>query len=59
MIGSKKPLYPGPQHCQDHTEAYKLMLKNIDVIRLENPEDIFTAYENALKSDKSTLLAEI
>lgn len=31
-VGSPKPLNPGPQHTQDHTEAFSLMLKNIPVV---------------------------
>ena len=31
IIGSAKPLNPGVQHCQDYTEALKLMVKNIDI----------------------------
>lgn len=58
MIGSKDPLYPGPQHCQDHSEAYKLMLTNVDVIKVDRVGDIVPAYEKALKSDRSTLIIE-
>ncbi len=58
MLGSKDPLYPGPQHCQDHTEAYKLMLTNIDVIKIDRVKDIVLAYEQALKKDKSSLIVE-
>lgn len=58
MVGSKTPLYPGPQHCQDHTEAYKQMLTNIDVVKLEKVSDIVPAYLKALQSDKSTLFVE-
>ncbi len=57
--GSVAPLFPGPQHCQDHTEALKLMLTNIDVIKLEKKEDIIPAYKKALESDRSTILVEI
>jgi len=28
MLGSIKPLYPGPQHCQDHTEALRCLVTN-------------------------------
>ena len=58
-IGSVKPLFPGPQHMQDHTEALKLMCKNIDIIKLENKEDIIPAYKRALESERSTILIEI
>lgn len=58
MVGSKSPLYPGPQHCQDHTEAYRLMLTNTDVVRITNTEEIVPAYSKSLKNNKSTLLIE-
>jgi pyruvate dehydrogenase E1 component alpha subunit len=58
-VGSKTPLYPGPQHCQDHTEAYKLMLKNMDVIKLKNHSQIVEEYERAIEKDRSTLMIEI
>ena len=56
--GSKFPLYPGVQHCSDYTEAYKVFLKNVDVVKLEKSSDIFPAYKKALESDKSTMLIE-
>src|SRR3989344_268039 len=58
MIGSKAPLYPGPQHFQDHTEAFKNMLTNVDVIKLEDKSKIISTYENALKGNRSTLIIE-
>ncbi len=58
-IGSTKPLMPGPQHCQDYTEAFKLMCKYINVVKLERAEVIVPAYEAALKSDKPSILIEI
>ena len=61
MVGSVKPLHPGIQHCGDFTEAFKLLLDNVEVIRLEEPEQIFPAYKKALEREdgKSTLLIEI
>jgi len=58
-VGSKIPLNPGPQHCQDYTEAYRIMLKNVDIIRLDNYQRIVSAYLKALESNKSSLLVEI
>jgi len=58
MVGSKKPLYPGPQHFQDHTEAFRKMLTNINIVKLENKEEIIPEYQKALHSDKSTLIIE-
>ncbi len=58
-VGSIKPLFPGPQHCQDHSEALKKMLTNVDVVKLTKKEDIIPAYQQALNSGKSTILIEI
>ncbi len=59
-VGSKKPFSAGPQHTQDHTEALKLMLTDIDVISLNEPEDVFPAFEKAYNrtDGKSTLVIE-
>ena len=59
-IGSERPLHPQHQHVGDFTEAFKLMLKNVDVIRLDEPEEIFEAYKFAYerRDGKSTLLVE-
>ena len=34
-IGSENPLYPGPQHTGDFTEAFKLMCPHMNVVRLD------------------------
>ncbi len=60
IIGARKPIYPGPQHCQDHTEAFKLILPNMNVIKLENSRDIVPAYHHALYgTNKSSLLIDV
>ena len=58
-IGSKEPLNGGPQHTQDHTEAYRKMLSNIDVVKLDRSKKIVPAYKDALESKRSTLLIEM
>ena len=58
-IGSTKPFYPEIQHCSDYTEAFEVMCKNIEVVKLKKSEDIFPAYRKALERDESTLLIEI
>src|SRR3989344_2336783 len=55
-IGATRPLYPGVQHCSDYTEALKLILKNVKVIKLENSRDIMPEYKKALESNSPTLL---
>lgn len=59
-IGSERPLHPHVQHVGDFTEAFRLMCKNIEIIRLDEPAQIFPAYEKALNrtDGKSTLLVE-
>ena len=59
-IGSEKPLHPQYQHVGDFTEAIQKMCTTIDVIRLDEPSDIFSSYEKALLRDdgKSTILVE-
>ena len=59
-IGSIRPLNPQCQHLGDFTEAFRLMLTNIEVIRLEEAEDIFPAYKKALErtDGKCTILVE-
>lgn len=60
-IGSVRPLFPGYQHTGDFTEAFKALgLANVDIIRLDEPEDIFPAYKNALerKDGKSSVIIE-
>lgn len=59
IVGSKKPLHPGEQHCQDHTDALKLLVKNIDVVKLTSKDMILPAYKNAFESNKSTILIEM
>jgi len=58
-IGSTKPLMPGPQHCQDYTEALKHMCRHINVVKLEEPDQIVPEYKKALEADKPTILIEI
>jgi pyruvate/2-oxoglutarate/acetoin dehydrogenase E1 component len=50
-IGSERPLHPQHQHIGDFTEAFKLMATNLEIIRLEEPEDIYPAYQNAYDRD--------
>jgi len=59
-IGSERPLHPQFQHVGDYTDSFKLMCSNIEVIKLDEPEDIFPAYEKALSrtDGKSTILVE-
>ena len=59
-VGSERPLHPSHQHVGDFTDAFRLMLTTVEVIRLDEAEQIFPAYEKALtRTDgKSTLVVE-
>ena len=59
-IGSERPLHPQHMHVGDFTDAFRMMCRTIDVIRLDEPQDIFPAYQKALErtDGRSTLLVE-
>ena len=59
-IGSEKPLYPGPQHTGDFTEAFKIMCPHTNVVRLDDSSSIFDEYKLAYERDDgiSTILVE-
>lgn len=59
-IGSQRPLHPQSQHVGDFTDALKSMTENINVVRLEEPDQIFKEYKYAIdrKDNVSTVLIE-
>ena len=59
-VGSKNPIDAGPQHTQDHTDAFRKMLTDVNIVQLNEPEDIFPAFKEAYEREdsKSTLLIE-
>lgn len=59
-VGSERPLHPQCQHVGDFTDAFRLMLSTVEVIRLDEPEQIFPAYQKALErtDGRSTVLVE-
>lgn len=58
-VGSTKPLDPGNQHKGDMTEAFRLLMPNTPIIRLESSKDIESAYYDALHRKGPTILVEI
>jgi pyruvate/2-oxoglutarate/acetoin dehydrogenase E1 component len=60
-VGSVRPLNPQDQHTGDFTEAFRLMCKTIEVLRLDEPDQIFPAYKKALEREdgRSTILVEV
>ena len=59
-IGSERPLHPQHQHIGDFTDAFRMMFESINVVRLDEPDEIFPAYKSAYERiDKiSTLIVE-
>lgn len=61
MNGSVRPLDPGVQHRGDFTDVFKsFKFENINVVRLDEPEQIFESYKYAYErpDGKSTILVE-
>lgn len=60
-VGATWPLNYGLQHCQDHTEAFRLMCKDeIEIVSLIEKEQVYPAYHYALvrEDSKPTILVE-
>ena len=52
------PFYPGPQHDDDFTEAFRSMVRTIRIVCLRTPSLIMPAYKVAATAPCSTLLVE-
>lgn len=57
-VGEKKPLNAGPQHTQNHTQAFRQMLTTIQVEEVRIAEEVEPAYNTAIASRTSTLIVE-
>ena len=57
-IGAKNPLDGGVQHTQDYTQVMKDILNEVNVALLNEPKEIFPAFERAYYRQGSTLLIE-
>ncbi|MBU3929187.1 hypothetical protein KJ959_07040 [bacterium] len=59
-IGSERPINPQIQHTGDYSDAFRLMLKTVEIITLDEPNQIFPAYQKAYcRTDgRSTLVVE-
>lgn len=58
--GPDAPVHPGHQHVGNYAEAFRKLFSWVEVVELEEPEDIFPAYQRALErtDGKSTLIIE-
>jgi len=59
-IGSQRPLHPQHQHISDLTPGFKAMCDWVDIIRLDEPDQIFEAYKYAYErtDNRPTILVE-
>jgi len=59
-VGPDSPVHPGHQHVGNYAGAFRKMFGWIEVVELNEPEDIFPAYQRALErpDSKTTLLIE-
>ena len=58
IIGANKPMNPGPQHCRDHTDVFRTLLKSIEVVKLDHASKVMPAYERARNFARSSLIIE-
>ena len=59
-IGSQRPLHPQHQHIADFTAGFKAMCDTVDIIRLDEPCQIFESFQYAYERQdgRSTILVE-
>jgi pyruvate/2-oxoglutarate/acetoin dehydrogenase E1 component len=59
-IGSQRPLHPQHQHIADFTPGFKAMCDWVDIIRLDEPYQIFEAFQYAYErtDNRPTILVE-
>jgi pyruvate/2-oxoglutarate/acetoin dehydrogenase E1 component len=59
-IGSQRPLHPQHQHIADFTAGFKAMCDWVDIIRLDEPYQVFEAYQYAYErtDNRPTILVE-
>ncbi len=59
-VGPDSPVHPGHQHVGNFAQSFRHLFNWIEVVELNEPKDIFPAYQHALtrEDNKSTLLIE-
>jgi pyruvate/2-oxoglutarate/acetoin dehydrogenase E1 component len=58
--GPFKPVHPGHQHVGNFAESFRRAFEWIDVVEVNEPQDIFPAYQHALEraDGRSTMIIE-
>lgn len=57
-VGAREPLDPGPQHTQNHSLAFQLMLNNVRVVELFEADAVLPEYKAALERAGPTIMVE-
>jgi len=57
IIGSNKPIDPGPQHIQDFSEIFKKIF-SFPIFEPKTPEEVLKAYEFAKSAKTSVMIIE-
>jgi pyruvate/2-oxoglutarate/acetoin dehydrogenase E1 component len=59
-IGSQRPLHPQHQHISDFTSGFKALCDYVDIIRLDEPHQIFDSFRYAYErtDNRPTILVE-
>ena len=57
-VPSTMPFNPGPQHDDDFTSAFRMMLRTIEVRSAFLTDQVHLAYSDAIHLDKSMLIVE-
>jgi pyruvate/2-oxoglutarate/acetoin dehydrogenase E1 component len=57
-VGSTNPLDPGHQHKADYTEAFKLLMQQVEVINLTEANQVFDTYKRAYDNKKPIIICE-
>jgi pyruvate/2-oxoglutarate/acetoin dehydrogenase E1 component len=59
-VGVRSPIDPQEQHVGDFTDGFKKIVKNINIVKLDNAEDILKEYKKAYNRTDgiSTILVE-
>lgn len=57
-VGPHSPLNAGPQHTQDHSDAFNRMLRTVTVHEARLTEDVGTCYRYATEAGHSCIIVE-
>jgi hypothetical protein len=57
-VGSTNPLDPGHQHKADYTEAFKLLMQQVEVVNLTEANQVFDTYKRAYDNKKPIIICE-